>query len=228
MSHFIMFKLIKKKDILFYMIQNKFYINLDSDVERGAIFKDTDFVRWKATSREEVSDELDKRMRSMYNFPRQSHLGRCGCFHSHTSLLLHIIENKLNNVLICEDDAIQVNELPTEYPTDGIIYVGGFIHQSKMMDNTPVDVTLKKGINWIRGYRVLMTMSYIIPTWEVAHEMLSFIDARPRFSAIDIMYGNSGVLQYLNYPASFEESGSTSTIHKKTKRANRYYKWVKH
>jgi len=95
------------------------------------------------------------------------------------------------------------------------------------MDNTPVDVKLKKGINWIRGYRVLMTMSYIIPTWEVAEEMLSYIDARPRFSAIDIMYGNSGVKQYLNYPASFEESGSTSTIHKKSKRANRYYKWIK-
>jgi hypothetical protein len=190
------------------MIEHKFYINLESDILRKERFlkeNKGDWIRWDATYRDDVSDELDKRMRSMYNFPRQSHLSRCGCFHSHTRLLLHIIENKLNNVLVCEDDALQVNELPTEYPKNGIVYVGGFIHQSKMM-----------------------TMSYIIPTWEVAHEMLSFIDARPRFSAIDIMYGNSGVLQYLNYPASFEESGIQSTIHKKTKRANRYYKWIKH
>ncbi len=209
------------------MIENKFYINLDSDQHRREKFKETDFIRVSAVSREEVTDELDQRMRSMYNFPRQSHLGRCGCFASHINILLYIVKNKLNNVLICEDDAVQVDELPTEYPTDGITYVGGFIHKTKMMDNSPVDVTLKKGINWVSGYRVLMTMSYIIPKWEVADELLDYIHSRPRFSAIDVMMGSSGVLQYLNYPASFIEEGCESTIHKKSKRANEFYEWVK-
>ncbi len=130
------------------MIEHKFYINLESDILRKERFlkqNKGDWIRWDATYRDDVSDELDKRMRSMYNFPRKSHLSRCGCFHSHTRLLLHIIENKLNNVLVCEDDALQVNELPTEYPKGGIVYVGGFIHQSKMMDNSPVDVDLKEG-----------------------------------------------------------------------------------
>jgi len=209
------------------MIQHKFFINLDKDIHRAEKFIGKDFIRWRATPREEVSKELDERMRSMYNFPRQSHLARCGCFHSHTSLLLHIIENRLNNVLVCEDDAVEVNPLPSDYPDGGITYVGGFIHASKMMDNKVPDVTLKKGINFISGYRVLMTLSYIIPKWEIAKELLDYIDARPRFSAIDIMYGNHGVLQYLNYPASFIEEGVQSTIHKKTKRSNELYQWVK-
>jgi hypothetical protein len=205
-----------------------FYINLADDYKRRMKFLNKGWHRWEAVSREEVPEELDKRMTSMWNFPRKSHLGRCGCFLSHYELYTYIVEMELNNVLICEDDAVPVKELPKEYPKDSIIYVGGFFHQSKMMDNSEVKINPKEGLNQLDPkYRILMTMSYIIPNWEVAQEILDYIDGRTRYKAIDIMLGNIGIPKYYEYPACFVEEGSPSTISKKTKKANEYYEWVK-
>lgn len=209
-------------------IKKKFYINLLDDHDRRIKFLNKGWHRWEAVSRSEVPDELDKKMRSMHNFPRQSHLGRCGCFLSHYELYTYIVENELNDVLICEDDAVPVKDLPEWYPEDGITYVGGFFHHSKMMDNSPVELTSNEGINKLPlDHRILMTMSYIIPKWEVAKEILDYIDARPRYKAIDIMLGNIGIMKYYEYPACFEEEGCPSTIAKKKKKANQHYKWVK-
>ena len=82
-----------------------YYINLDSAIERKQKFLYTDYQRWKATTKSEVSAYVDKKMLSMYNFGRESHLARCACFLSHTKLLEEIVKKKLNDVLILEDDA---------------------------------------------------------------------------------------------------------------------------
>jgi len=210
----------------------KFFINLDKDVKRKERFlelnKKYDFIRWEATGRDEVSEEVDHKMISMYNYPKPSHLARCGCFMSHISLLEHIVENKLNDVLICEDDAAPTHVgLPTEYPRDTLVYVGGFLHNKKMMNNNKVIIKSTDGINNIADdYRILMTLSYIIPNWELAEDILKKIKSLKRYRAIDILYGNLDIKRVYNYPASFDENGMSSTIHKKSKRANRYYEWV--
>ena len=95
-----------------------FFINLDDATSRRSKFKDTDYKRWKATPRKDVPLAIDNKMISRYNFPREAHLGRCGCFLSHTKLLEHIVDNKIDNVLILEDDAIKINEIPIDYPKD--------------------------------------------------------------------------------------------------------------
>jgi GR25 family glycosyltransferase involved in LPS biosynthesis len=205
----------------------KFYINLSDDHARRQKFIGKGYHRWEAVSRDDVPEELDKKMTSFYNFPRDSHLGRCGCFMSHYELYKYIVELELNDVLICEDDAVQVKDLPKEYPKDGIIYLGGFLHQTAMMDQSKVNINFKEGINYVKGFRVLMTMSYIIPRWEIAQEILDYIDARPSYRAIDIMLGNMGVIKYLEYPACFVEEGSDSTISSKKKKSNEHYEWVK-
>jgi GR25 family glycosyltransferase involved in LPS biosynthesis len=213
-----------------YMISymNKFYINLLDDHERRQKFLGKAYHRWEAVSREEVPEFVDKKMISFYNFPRKAHLGRCGCFCSHVELLKYIANNELNNCLIVEDDAVQVKDLPKEYPRDAITYVGGFFHNIKMMDNSKVNIDSKEGLNALDPkYRILMTLSYIIPNWKVAKEIVDYIDARPRYKAIDIMLGNIGIPKYYEYPACFVEEGSLSTISKKTKKSNDKYEWVK-
>ena len=46
-------------------IQRKFYINLLDDYERRVKFLGKGYHRWEACSRDEVPDELDKKMKSL-------------------------------------------------------------------------------------------------------------------------------------------------------------------
>mgnify|MGYP003109258926 CR=1 FL=1 len=196
-----------------------FYINLDTATERRNKFSDKNFTRWKAVSREEVPDFICSKMTSMYNFTKDAHLARCGCFLSHTKLLEHIVDKKLNDVLILEDDAIQVNDIPKIYPNDSITYIGGFVYNRKMMDSKPPEIQHHVGINLCPdNLRILGTLAYIVPKWEVALHILNRIYSENRYKAIDIMYGNIGIKQYYNYPASFREEGGISQISSKNKK----------
>lgn len=196
-----------------------FYINLDTASERRNKFKDKNFTRWKATSREEVPAYICSKMTSMYNFTKEAHLARCGCFLSHTKLLEHIVENKINDVLILEDDAIQVNKIPDIYPNDSITYIGGFVYNKKMMDSKPPEIKHQVGINLCPDdLRILGCLAYIVPKWQIALHILNRIYSENRYKAIDIMLGNIGIKQYYNYPASFREEGCISQISSKNKK----------
>ncbi len=195
-----------------------FYINLDTAKQRRNKFLHTDFQRWRATTKDEVPDYINTRMISMYNFGKESHLARCACFLSHTKLLEFIVNEKLNDVLILEDDAIQVNDIPKNYPKDSITYIGGFIYNRLMMDESKPNINHKIGINLCPSeYRILGCLAYIIPTYKVAEYILNLIHSQNRYKAIDIMLGNIGIKQYYSYPGSFREEGCESQISVKNK-----------
>jgi GR25 family glycosyltransferase involved in LPS biosynthesis len=207
----------------------KYYLNLDDAVERNKKWLGTDFKRIPARPRRFVSPKVDKRMLSFWNFPRHSHLGRCAVFQSHIDLLEMIVRNKYDNVLICEDDAVQVKDIPTQYPKDGILYLGGFFYSKRMMCNKVITPMSFDGWNEVMDdFRILMTLSYIIPTWKVAKELLDYIYNQRRFKAIDIMFGNSPLHKYYHYPACFIESGEMSQNNrKKRKKSNQFYEWIR-
>ena len=76
-----------------------YYINLDTATVRnnkfqtvGDRFQTKKFTRFRAIPRDEVPELVDKKMISMYNFGRDSHLARCGCFLSHIKLLEKIVQ----------------------------------------------------------------------------------------------------------------------------------------
>ena len=201
------------------MVKKVFYINLDTATERRNKFLDKDYTRWRATTKEEVPEYIKNRMLSMYNFGKDAHLARCACWLSHTKLLEYIVENKLDDVLILEDDAIQVNDIPKNYPNDSITYVGGFVYNRKMMDSKSPEIKHQIGINLCPdNLRILGCLAYIIPNWKIALHILNRIYSENRYKAIDIMLGNINLKQYYNYPASFREEGSISQISSKNKK----------
>jgi len=154
----------------------KIYINLDTAEERREKFKDTNIRRWRATPREEVPTSVETKMLSMSSCPKQTHLGKCACWLSHTKLLEEIVKHKMNDVLILEDDAVQVNDIPSDYPRDGIVYIGGMIWWRKMVNNGNPKLQHKQGMNLCPPeYRVLGNISYIIPNWEIAETILKLI-----------------------------------------------------
>ena len=171
-------------------------------------------------------------MVSYWNVPESQHLAKCACYQSHLSLLQEIVKNKLNNVLILEDDAVVIAKIPTisKYNQDGITYLGGFFGNKKITSKEPIEFKHKKGMNELdtSKYRIFMTMSYFIPKWEIVRDLLLTLENRTqRPRAIDIDYGNVLEKVYYHYPAIFvEEQGGLSTIRgKQTKFADKFYNW---
>ena len=210
-------------------IQHKFVINMKQSTARWEKYKnDTSFIRWPATCRDDITEEIDKRMVSMWNLPKKEHLNKCGCFMSHYRLYEHIVKHKLNDVLILEDDAIIVGELPTIYPKDCITYLGGYAHSCKADDSQGNCITnFKNGINYYDKFVILMTMSYILPTWQVAEELLDYLNTMKRWRAIDWLLCRWNKKHAALYPAVVIEEETSSTIKDKKVKTNIHYQLIK-
>lgn len=210
-----------------------FVINLDKATDRWEYYKNDDrFTRWSATSVDDLNDDhpIFKEMVSMWNINPNEHNCKCACYMSHTRLWRYIITNKINDVLILEDDARLVGKIPNtcDLPQDGFTYLGGFTCNKKITDG-PKKVEFKEGINLIdhNKYRVLMLMAYYIPHYSVAEKMLHVSTEKGRPRAIDTMVRHTNTNQYLYYPAPFIEENIPSQIReKKLKHSNEFYEWV--
>ena len=137
-----------------------FIINLDDSTNRLEKYNDTSYHRWKATSRDEIHKFIDQKMISYHNLPRPAHLGKCGCFSSHMKLYEHIVHHKLNDILILEDDAVKVADIPLEYPTDGITYLGGFILNKQITSKQDIFFNTDNGLHQVDKAKLRIT-SYL-------------------------------------------------------------------
>ena len=210
----------------------KFVINLNRSKDRFEKYFDDSYTRWEATDYKDLPLHHDvfRRMISYYNLSESEHRAKCACFLSHYNLLKHIVENKINNCLILEDDAQLVRHLPhpADLPRDGLIYFGGFFHHKLMTNNKKVVHESKEGINKLdkTKMRILMTVSYFIPTYEVAEKIIKYIDTLKRFRAIDVIFFNIPVDTYYYYPSIYVERCLESQIRKnKKKHSTELYEW---
>jgi len=197
----------------------KYFINLEKDTQRLTAWKDTPFVRHPATRFDDMEAcELFDRMISYWNIKdTHQHYAKCGCYHSHFSLLEKIVENKMDMVLICEDDAKQVKDYPKKLkhlPRDGITYLGGFIMNKKITCKEDIKIDHKEGINELDKdkYRMVMALSYIVPTWQVAEQIVKNLKNKERIRAWDIDLSNEAPKIYYEYPAVYNESDGISSI----------------
>jgi len=141
-------------------------------------------------------------------------------------MMKHIVENKINKVLIVEDDALQVNPLPEVMP-DTFCYLGGFICNKKITNKEKITIEHKEGINTLdEKYRMLCNLSYYIPRWEIAQEIVQRLEGLKRWRAIDISIPNILPESKYIYPAVYIEEPMNSQImnKKKKKFANEFYK----
>ena len=210
-----------------------FVINLDRSEDRWAHYENTDYIRWSATDGSKIDrkDDILTRMTYTHNIKEHNHRGKCGCFLSHISLWKYIIDNKINDVLILEDDAEKVMQIPKELPQDSLTYLGGLLFEKKITDGEYKGPHTFDKINDIIDFKVLMTMSYYIPRYELLIPLHDFILSQKRYRAIDIMLNNERlpIKRKFVYPAVFKERKCKSTIdsgssfHQKT--SSIYYRW---
>jgi hypothetical protein len=95
---------------------------------------------------------------------------------------------------------------------DGITYFGGFFTSPKIsekLDRKSLNNELICGLNLVDTdkFRVMTTLAYYIPTWEIAMEMFVKVMEKDRLRAIDVMIANEcSIKKYFVYPAWFEEN----------------------
>jgi len=208
-----------------------FVINLDTAVDRWKHYEDTDYHRWRATPYQEVSQEDSDRMLSYWNISKRNHLCKVACLKSHYSLWKHIVKNKINNVIILEDDALLISNITDlESNQDGITYLGGLTYTPKMTGGF-INCSFNEKITKIDfdKFRVLQTLAYYIPNYSVAVDLIKMIDSKKRWRAVDVMLGeienNNELNAYIRFPACFIERNEQSQIqsYKRVKYANEVY-----
>ena len=211
---------------------NKFVINLNRSQDRFQKYFDPSYIRWEATDYKDLPDNhiVFKKMISYYNLDENEHRAKCACFLSHYNLLKHIVEHKLKNNLILEDDAESVRYLPNldDLPKDALIYFGGFFHHKLMTNNKKVIHESKEGINKLdkSKMRILMTVSYFIPSYHVAQKIIEYIDSLKRYRAIDVILYQVPIDTYYLYPSVYKERCIESQIRKnKKKHSTELYEW---
>jgi len=211
-----------------------FVINLDKATDRWSHYKDDErYERWSATHADDLSHDhpIFSNMVSMWNIDPQEHRAKCCCYLSHTNIWRYIVNNKLNDVLILEDDAHLIGEIPdtSQLPQDGFSYMGGLTFNKKLTEGA-LKVELEDGINEVdhAKWRMLMCMAIYIPKYECAAKMLQSVEERGRPRAVDTMLRETHRWkQYLYYPAPFVERPDASQIRADKKTfSNRYYERV--
>ena len=209
---------------------NKFVISL-KDSERLPKWKDTEYKHFEAVNGKETLTydcESCKKMVSYHNVAKTpQHLAKTGCFLSHLKLLKHIVEYKLNKVIVVEDDALQVRPLPEELP-DTFTYLGGFIKNKKITSKEKIEIEHKEGLNTLdEKYRMVCLLAYYIPKWEIARDLFNALMKLKRWRAIDISLPDLLPETKYIYPAVYVEEPSESQImnKKKTKFANEFYEF---
>ncbi len=210
---------------------DKYYISLVGMEERQKRFEGTDFKLFPAVDGRMMSYDQAEcvKMISYHNIRKtEQHLCKVGCFLSHLRMLEDIVLNDLSNVLIVEDDALQVNDLPdiSHLPEDSITYFGGYIANKKITNREKFTIEHSEGLNVLEDkYRMLTTLAYFVPNAVIAKTIVDKLKSLKRWRAIDISLPDVLDKKYYWYPARFLEEPFSSTIRPtKSEFANEHFK----
>ena len=190
-----------------------FIINLDRSKDRWEYYKGIKEVkRHRAIDgkKDKISKKYLDKMISLPSIKPQNHKTKVACFLSHYTLLKHIVDNKINNAIICEDDTFidikKINKL--KLPQDNIVYLGGWLQSLLVKNNSKFNHkkwtrTFKKGLNKINKdkYRIIGAYGYYIPTWKLAKELYDNITEQKRWRHFDILLFRFEKTKSFIYPA---------------------------
>jgi GR25 family glycosyltransferase involved in LPS biosynthesis len=209
----------KKKNNQRNKLPKIFVINLKKDKDKWEKYKNDDnYIRYSACNGIEMSQEnpyYDK-LQIMWNASDRKKKCTAGILNSHMSIIKKIVKQKLNQVLVIEDDAIidfkKLQKINLDkLPQDSIIYFGGTLHppdsfKNKSWDHNEISKSFKNGINTIdpKKYRILGGHGYYFPTWNVAKQLIDEVGKKKKMRALDtemVYLQRKGIIKYFYYPA---------------------------
>ena len=205
------------------MSYTKFYVNLLRCPERANNFDET-WTRAPAVDYRDLPEDhhMFERMISYWNLNPAEHRAKTACWMSHYNILKKISEQRLMRCIVVEDDAQQMDTLPEPHELGNeFLYLGGYFSNLKLTKGHLKDKVLsKRGLNQLNRetHRMLMFVSYYIPHYQIATQIINYLDSLPRIRAIDCMAHTFPIPMNYYYPALFVEAPGPSTIRKKKTR----------
>ena len=180
----------------------KFVINMESAKDRMDNFDDS-YDRWSAWHWSELpqNHEVFSKMVSMHNINPNEHKAKCGCFISHYRLLQHIVTNKLCNVLICEDDAVEHGNMDNypPYSLPNFVYLGGFIMNKRMTDGPVYDVKKNVGLNGLDVDKYNGVLLVANSCWQSITAFEEKVGNNPDYCKVPLLNLKTGAIKILDF-----------------------------
>lgn len=186
-----------------------FVINI-SDTRWEKYKNDKRYIRWKGVNGNDLPmDEVNKII-TMWNAKEKHKRSVAGCCMSHLQLMKYIIDNRIDDVLIIEDDALVDFDLINKkilHGVEGMIYFGGRIQSpvlKKKLDKSRIE--FNHGLNTINPNLFTITggHAYYFKTYGDCEDIYYKIVSKDRIRAIDAEFRilqKKEVIKHFIYPA---------------------------
>lgn len=186
-----------------------FVISMDNEVgEKRRSLLNYEFEWIKSV---EIDEELRGRFIFRHNAGEKHRKGVMGCLASHLHIMKKIVDEKLDDVIICEDDTFMIDKIDTKN-IEEVCLLSGRIHhptnwvEDKNFQKNVVDtIKFEEGVNSIdyNSYRWTGTDAIYYPSYKKTLELYNDIMETKRFKHLDIMIANNRYIKYLYYPTPF-------------------------
>jgi len=173
-------------------------------------------VIWGTDKLEDVPEWITKKTIIPYNVKDKGKLLKQKCCHiySYYRILEKIVDEKLNNVVICEDDAVMrdnkyLDTMLLDNRENDAVLLNGKLHHPKTYKKDKLfdqnDIHFQNGINKIdyETYRWSCSACIYYPTWESAHKILCCIIKSKSLTYLDLFLSKHKIIKKLYYPSPF-------------------------
>ena len=205
---------------------NKLVLTMNNEIGKNRISK-LNYTDYTLFFGDVILKEVNEKMvDKMPNISDKCKIGKRGCFSSYIRILQSIVDKKLNNVIILEDDLLQINDIPDNLGQE-ICYLNGLICPPKTTDMSirfEYDLletyNIKKGLNEIDydRFKILGTLGIYLPSYQKTKIFLEKITECETYTSIDCLIAHKQLIKYFHFPAIFKhEDNNISNIRNKNK-----------
>ena len=195
-----------------------FVISMDTEIgekRRKRLNYDHEVI-WATDKLEDVPEWIKNKTIIPYNVKDKETLLKKKASHLYTyyKILEKIVNEKLNNVVICEDDAIMTDKkyletIMLDYRENDAVLLNGKLHHPKTYKKDKLfnenDIHFENGINKIdyETYRWSCCACIYYPSYESAQKLMACIIKSKSLTWLDLFLSKHKIIKKLYYPSPF-------------------------
>lgn len=187
---------------------------LSMDTEIGQKRRDLLNYEYEWVHSVDCPEKYKSKFKLMYNISDKKRNAIYNCFAGHLNIMDIIIKRKIDNCVICEDDAFIIWDkegVDTSNINEICLFSGRFHHprswkeDSKWRKEVLPTISLENGINKIDydTYRWGGTAAIYYPTWQKVLELYNEIMELDKWKHFDLFLSENHLINHYYYPSPF-------------------------